>query len=844
MKMTLKNIEAVLKNNDKRQLIALFFNDELYHLEESEVNALFNNPDIDLINSLLIANRNTDSSVYKDFHKYLDHLLYGDDEDDASSSWYDDYYIYSSCDEYYLFSGFNFPAKYWKTWRSGELPKIILKKIENLEIEDIEILLWLQLDSYLTADHVLSLPDNAIKKFIKAYFMINEDYLDGEYYDERRETFQWKFKKTLKKHFKQLIEEKIRKVKLDVSIKHKDKKMYLKNVNDKGEILSLVYDGWLENMEKKDLYDLIENDDLRFVDRLVSSIEASDFYCYSKDSKEIKLLIFDYVLRNLPLEERRFLLEIQALLPQQITYVTYVSYFPGMLIRDNHIYKLNLEKCKLKMLPDSVGDLKHLEYLNVSDNELEEMPETIGRLKNLKILDVNFNKLLKLPDSIGELTNLEELLFNNLMELPSTIWNLKKIDPDNQPYTDTRRLKATALSKIYRLKFLESQKDGNESFTFNDAFKLYLARHDLSELGDQLLDLLRFKIRLDIHIFAADPGVSKYGGDPDVPINFKWPFWRGEPLNFLLQINLADLKHFEDNQIPFKEGLLHVFFNASQETNDKNGWKITYTNEKKLVKMKNPLNKTNRSVVLTLFKDISLPTPWAKHVREILPSGKQSNYESLYKELFDLNFHKTSHWMFGFPFELAGPGMELKVELASKNIDLMNFSEDEKKKILQLKEDNWVLLFLLGSDSRQGWSWQQGGILYIWINKNDLKEGNFENVMVLKESKGYSQVDFKSVKQLKEECSMIPFDDISLTKSQIRTFLNELAGENACQYGGSGFRCGGKDHEYSREILDRMKINGEEQEKFLEKCREFGGCCDCEILMNVAERLLGEYTPW
>ena len=142
MKMTLKNIEAVLKNNDKRQLIALFFNDELYHLEESEVIALFNNPDIDLINSLLIANRNTDSSVYKDFHKYLDHLLYGDDEDDASSSWYDDYYIYSSCDEYYLFSGFNFPAKYWKTWRSGELPKIILKKIENLEIEDIEILLW------------------------------------------------------------------------------------------------------------------------------------------------------------------------------------------------------------------------------------------------------------------------------------------------------------------------------------------------------------------------------------------------------------------------------------------------------------------------------------------------------------------------------------------------------------------------------------------------------------------------------------------------------------------------------------------------------------------------------
>jgi len=69
--MTLKNIEDVLKGNVKEQVIALFFNEELYHLEKSEVIALLNNPDIDLINSLLTANCNTDPSVYKDFHHYL-----------------------------------------------------------------------------------------------------------------------------------------------------------------------------------------------------------------------------------------------------------------------------------------------------------------------------------------------------------------------------------------------------------------------------------------------------------------------------------------------------------------------------------------------------------------------------------------------------------------------------------------------------------------------------------------------------------------------------------------------------------------------------------------------------
>ncbi len=86
--------------------------------------------------------------------------------------------------------------------------------------------------------------------------------------------------------------------------------------------------------------------------------------------------------------------------------------------------------------------------------------------------------------------------------------------------------------------------------------------------------------------------------------------------------------------------------------------------------------------------------------------------------------------------------------------------------------------------------------------------------------------------------------DIFLTKDQIREFLNRLAGNEGCQYDGITQRCGGVQFTYAKEILTLMEIDKAKQEEFLELCKENGGYCDCEILMNVAPKLLGKETPW
>ena len=86
--------------------------------------------------------------------------------------------------------------------------------------------------------------------------------------------------------------------------------------------------------------------------------------------------------------------------------------------------------------------------------------------------------------------------------------------------------------------------------------------------------------------------------------------------------------------------------------------------------------------------------------------------------------------------------------------------------------------------------------------------------------------------------------ETSMTRAQIRVFLMRLAGSEGCQYNGIEWRCGGKEYTYARKILDLMQIPKKEQQNFLDLCKELGGYCDCEILMNAAPSLLGEETPW
>jgi len=77
---------------------------------------------------------------------------------------------------------------------------------------------------------------------------------------------------------------------------------------------------------------------------------------------------------------------------------------------------------------------------------------------------------------------------------------------------------------------------------------------------------------------------------------------------------------------------------------------------------------------------------------------------------------------------------------------------------------------------------------------------------------------------------------MSLTKLQIKEFLYRLADNEECQFNGHERRCGGSQFTYARKVLRLMKVSEQEQERLLELCKEYGGYCDCEILMNAAPK--------
>jgi len=70
-----------------------------------------------------------------------------------------------------------------------------------------------------------------------------------------------------------------------------------------------------------------------------------------------------------------------------------------------------------------------------------------------------------------------------------------------------------------------------------------------------------------------------------------------------------------------------------------------------------------------------------------------------------------------------------------------------------------------------------------------------------------------------------------MNKKDLEKFLNRL--EELLEING----CNGRDLTNAELILDEMNIAKEEQQKFLENCRDSGGFCDCEIFLNSEDYL-------
>lgn len=258
----------------------------------------------------------------------------------------------------------------------------------------------------------------------------------------------------------------------------------------------------------------------------------------------------------------------------------------------------------------------------------------------------------------------------------------------------------------------------------------------LSRIADQLSESSRACIEVQSCTVKDEElpvGVSKFGGQPDMPEGASWPTWDDEPLAFLCQINLSSVNGFDADGLLPASGLLSFFYVAEQSTwgfdsEDRGSWAVLYFTDTKLTRTPWPeeLDEEGHYSACRLNFGLGATIPgWeTKVVSDLnLSDEEQDSFFEFAESLGDVEHHLLGH-----PQEIQG-AMQLQCQLASNGLYCGDQSGYNDPRAVELKsgESDWQLLMQIDSDDNADWMWGDCGRLYFWIKSDDLKSQDFSN---------------------------------------------------------------------------------------------------------------------
>lgn len=418
--------------------------------------------------------------------------------------------------------------------------------------------------------------------------------------------------------------------------------------------------------------------------------------------------------------------------------------------------KLNLNYNHIETIPEELCQCTELKELYLCDNSIKALPECFGELRNLDIINLNHNKLDKLPDSFGNLVKTKYIYLagNQLSDLSNCyrlgenkFYHTQYIDVSANPIEGLPLEKEHSLCKRLNLSdtpFLNQEYDMANfliksklgSNLWKETLKTLVRKSGIEEF-DIVLDAVKNAYRIERHLIRDEDqigiGESKLGGNPDLPQDVEWPYWKEKPLAFIMQLNLGDFEQFEEELIPSHSGRLYFFYDASVKEDwgtrfpkKKGAWKVIYDNipPSNLKRTYNPISDrrfTFPSCSIKLHRDISLPSDPHQFLSnysvldEVSFSWQYGQFHSLYfykylekyVKLHNLrhlgmptNWNILQHYLLGYiaPMESSDPWL------------------------------GWQQLLHLSSDNVLRWNWEgRGGINFI-IKKEDLENNRFEEV--------------------------------------------------------------------------------------------------------------------
>ena len=259
-------------------------------------------------------------------------------------------------------------------------------------------------------------------------------------------------------------------------------------------------------------------------------------------------------------------------------------------------------------------------------------------------------------------------------------------------------------------------------FVDDAALHASLAESDLSHsLRGELAALARPAARL-----LSEPGAptglgqSRFGGHPDLPTDVEWPLHpgTGAPHPFLAQIDLAAVVGLTDQDLPETGHLLFFYDSVEQPWGyrlaDREGFRLLHVPDGDLAPQEGPDSLPPHR--LTAAPGVSVPS-------ESSQALDWSEEDDAYLDWSDSTPDPTeNHQLGGWPTVIQEDDMEAKASVLTRGEEYRHGME---------AEGDWVLLAQFASSEDGEWSWGDDGCLYVWMRREDIRDGAWENAHLI-----------------------------------------------------------------------------------------------------------------
>ena len=286
-----------------------------------------------------------------------------------------------------------------------------------------------------------------------------------------------------------------------------------------------------------------------------------------------------------------------------------------------------------------------------------------------------------------------------------------------------------------------------------DEIREALRAAGLERLADVAERLTLPAIRIEPTMVEEDTipvGASKLGGRPDLLPDFVWPEWKGVGLTFLAQFQLSELVAYDVERLLPSEGMLYFFYEVEaqpwgMEPTDRGAWQVAFYDSalSALQRTSSPYSvdptrspaphRLDYMTILTV-PDFTL----VEHFTDIHMSEEETDryidFESAYGGL--------RHQVLGHAHQIQSP-MQLWCELGLAGRWFSEIFQQTERRLtpegeqLEAKAiEDWRLLLQLDSIETATpaafgypWvvEWGLGGMLYLYIRKDDLAQRRFSD---------------------------------------------------------------------------------------------------------------------